>query len=159
MKAGEVMHRRVLTATPLASARDVAAKLLGKGISGMPVADREGMVVGVVTEEDILRALMEQRNLTTLTAQDIMSKDLVTVDTETSVEGVMQLLHDEGIMRVPVIDSGRLVGIVSRADVIRSALDVDFKTYGHALAPVSIQRRTAGKKTHKYPKSRSGAPL
>lgn len=152
MKASEVMNRHVFAATPVAAARDIARKLVENRISGMPVTDREGTVLGVVSEEDILRALMEQKNLGALTAEDIMSKNLAAVDSETSVEGVMQILHDEGILRVPVIDSGRLVGIISRADVIRAALDVDFMNYGQEPAPASLQRRASRTTAGKYSK-------
>ena len=150
MDAGEIMHKPVLAATPRASVRDIAVKLVANRISGIPVTDRDGKVQGVVTEENILRALMEQKDLETLTAQDVMSKDLVAVRTETSLEGVMQILHDEGIRRVPVTDSGRLVGIISRVDVIRAVLELEFMTFSQEFAPVSSQpraSRTRRKKT------------
>lgn len=125
MKAGEIMHVPVLVTAPEASARDVAAKLVRNKISGMPVTAREGKVLGIVTEEDILRALMERKNLDTLTAQEIMSKDLAAVRTETPVEIVMEILHDEGILRVPVTENRKLVGIISRTDVIAAALHLE----------------------------------
>ena len=157
MKAREFMNRDVVAATPATSARDIAGTLVGNRISGMPVTDRDGRVLGVVSEEDILRALMEQKDLGVLTAEDIMSKNLAAVDSETSVESVMQILHDEGILRVPVIDSGRLVGIISRADVIRAALDVDFINYPPEPAPPSTQRRASKTTVGKYPKRLSRA--
>lgn len=129
MNAGDIMHKPVLATTPQASVRDIAIKLVENRITGMPVTDREGKVLGVITEADILLALMEKKNLETLTAQDIMSKDLVTVDFETSLEEVMEVLHDEGVLRVPVTDCGKVVGIVSRADVIRAVLDREFITF------------------------------
>jgi len=141
MEAGEIMHKSVLTATPRASVRDIAIKLVTNRISGIPVTDRDGVVLGVITEENILRALMEQKGLETLSAQDIMSKDLVAVRTDTSLEGVMQILHDEGIRRVPVTEGGRLVGIISRSDVIRAVLDLEFASFGQEVAPVSRPRR------------------
>ena len=146
MKAGEIMHQRVLATTPRASVRDVATKLVMNRISGMPVTDREGRVLGVITEEDILRALMERKSLETLTAQDVMSKHLATVGTDTSIEEVMEILHDEGILRVPVTDRGKVVGIVSRADVIRAALDLEFMTFSRNLAPVSGKNRASEKR-------------
>ena len=122
MKASEIMHEPVLATTPEASALTVATKLVLNRISGMPVTDREGTVLGVVTEEDILAALMQRESLHTLTVQDIMSKNLAAVSADTPIEIIMQTLHDEGILRVPVIDDGKLVGIISRADVLRAAL-------------------------------------
>jgi CBS domain-containing protein len=157
MKASEVMNRRVIAATLTASARDIGRKLLESRISGMPVTDQDGRVMGVVSEEDILRALMEQKDLGTLTADNIMSKNLASVDSETSIEGVMQTLHDEGILRVPVIDSGKLVGIISRADIIRAALDVDFMNYPQEPAPAPMRGRTSRMTAGKPLKRRSPA--
>lgn len=134
MKAGEIMHQPVLATAPEASASEVAAKLVLNKISGMPVTDRGGTVLGVVTEEDIIKALMELKDLETLTAQDIMSKNLAAVNAETPIETVMQTLHDEGILRVPVTEDGKLLGIISRADVIRAALHLE-------NGPVSASRR------------------
>lgn len=151
MEAGEIMHKSVLTATPRASVRDIAIKLVTNRISGIPVTDRDGVVLGVITEENILRALMEQKGLETLSAQDIMSKDLVAVRTETSLEGVMQILHDEGIRRVPVTEGGRLVGIISRSDVIRAVLDLEFASFGKDVAAVSRPRRSSGKRRQQQP--------
>ncbi len=91
-------------------------------------------MLGVVTEEDIIKALMELKDLETLTVQDIMSKDLAAVNAETPIEIVMQTLHDEGILRVPVTEEGKLRGIISRADVIRAALHLEQR-------PVSASRK------------------
>jgi CBS domain-containing protein len=151
------MNRRVIAATLTASARDVGRKLLESRISGMPVTDQDGRVLGVVSEEDILRALMEQKDLGTLKTQDIMSRNLASVDSKTSIEGVMQILHDEGILRVPVIDSGRLVGIISRADVMRAALDVDFIDYPQEPASAPMRGRTSRMTAGKHLKRRSPA--
>jgi CBS domain-containing protein len=154
MNAREIMHSPVMAATPQASARDIATKLVEHKISGMPVTEQDGTLVGVVTEEDMMTALMEQKNLETLTVQEIMSKDLVAVPAGTAVEQVMQILHDEGIGRVPVTVSGRVVGIISRADVIRALLDIELIPAREA-APVSRQPRaskTLRKKQPKQPK-------
>jgi CBS domain-containing protein len=86
-----------------------------------------------------------------------MSKNLAAVNSETSVEGVMQILHDEGILRLPVIDSGRLVGIISRVDVIRAALDVDFINYPQEPALAPMHRGAPKSKTGKYSRRRSPA--
>lgn len=129
MKAGEIMHRPVLAATVRAGVRDVATQLVMNRISGMPVTDRGGTVLGVITEADILGALIEGKKLETLTAGDIMSKHPVTVDVEAPVEKVLEILNDEGILRVPVLEKGLLVGIISRADIIQAALRAEFITF------------------------------
>jgi CBS domain-containing protein len=124
------MQREVLATTPRASVRDIAAQLVLNGISGMPVAERAGTVLGVITEADILESLMEGKKLEKLTAADIMSEEPITVDIETSVEEVIKILNEEGIVRVPVTEKGKLVGIISRIDVIRAVLEPEFITFG-----------------------------
>lgn len=130
MKASEIMHRPVLATTARASARDIAAQIALNGISGLPVADREGKVLGVVTEADVLGALNNGKQLEKLTAEDIMSDDPVTVDVDTTIEKVIELLNEEGIVRVPVTEKGTLVGIISRVDVIKAVLEPEFMTFG-----------------------------
>jgi CBS domain-containing protein len=130
MKASDIMQREVLATTPRASVRDIAAQLVLNGISGMPVAELAGTVLGVITEADILESLMEGKKLEKLTAADIMSEEPITVDIETSVEEVIKILNEEGIVRVPVTEKGKLVGIISRIDVIRAVLEPEFITFG-----------------------------
>jgi CBS domain-containing protein len=120
----------VLATTPRASVRDIAAQIVLNGISGMPVTEREGTVLGVITEADVLEALHNGKKLEKLTAEDIMSDNPVTVDTETDIEKVIQLLNEEGIVRVPVTEKGKLVGIISRGDVIKAVLEPEFMTFG-----------------------------
>lgn len=129
MKASEIMSKPVLATTPSASVRDIAAELLVNRITGMPVADRGGTVLGVITEADILGALIDGKKLETLNAADIMSTDPVTVESEATLADVMNVLNEEGVLRVPVTDRGVLVGIISRSDIIRAALEPEFLSF------------------------------
>jgi predicted transcriptional regulator len=146
MTAREIMHEPVLVAAPEASVRDIAIRLVEEKISGMPVAEVDGTVVGVITEEDIMRAVMEHKHLATLTVKEIMSKDLLTVPAGASVAQVMQVLHDEGIGRLPVIVSGKVVGIISRADVIRALLELEGIGIGQEPPTASRQFHTKPRK-------------
>ena len=130
MKASEVMQRPVLATTPRASVRDIAAQLVTNEISGMPVTEKTGEIVGVITEADILGALMDGKKLENLTAQDIMSADPITVDMDTPMNEVMKRLEENGVLRLPVISRGKVVGIISRRDIIRSVLEPEFMTFG-----------------------------
>jgi CBS domain-containing protein len=123
LRAEQIMRQPVLAATRRAAVRDIITHLVVNGISGMPVTEPDGTVVGVVTEGDILRVLVERDPLNQLTAQDIMSSDPVTVDTGTPVPDVMYTLHQEAILRVPVTKAGKLVGIISRSDIIRAVAE------------------------------------
>ena len=129
MKAAKLMRRPVVAATPRASVRDIAMQLVANGFSGMPVAERDGTVIGVITEADILRALTEGKSLETLAAEDIMTKNVISVDLETPMPDVMKVLQDHHIIRVPVTDRGKLVGIISRIDLIRTVLEPEFMIF------------------------------
>lgn len=129
LTAGQVMQKPVLATTTRASARDVAAQLVRNEFSGMPVAERDGTLVGVVTEADILRVLGEGKALETLTAGDIMTEKPATVDLEAPVTDVIQILQEHRILRVPVTERGRLVGIISRSDIIRAVLEPEFLAF------------------------------
>jgi len=129
MKAAKLMRRPVVAATPRASVRDIAMQLVANGFSGMPVAERDGTVIGVITEADILRALTEGKALETLAAEDIMTKNVISVDLETPMPDVMKVLQDHHILRVPVTDRGKLVGIISRIDLIRTVLEPEFMAF------------------------------
>ena len=135
VRAEQIMRKPVLAASRKAAVRDIIAHLVVNGISGIPVTEADGTVVGVVTEDDILRVLVEGDPLNRLTAQDIMSSDPVTVDVRTPVPEVMYTLHQEAILRVPVTKKGKLVGIISRSDIIRAVAEreavdePDFRTF------------------------------
>ena len=122
MKAGQIMQKSVFAVTPETSVRDIAHQLVSKGISGMPVVERDGTVRGIVTEADILRVQAKGKQLEALTAKDIMSAEPIAVDGETPVEEVKILLMEYHILRVPVVEAGKLVGIISRRDIIKSML-------------------------------------
>jgi len=128
-KVREIMQRPVLATTTRASVRDIAAQLVGNGFSGMPVTERDGTVVGVITEADIIKALVDAKPLATLTAWEIMTTTPTTVDVETPLGEVTKILQEHHIVRVPVTDRGKLVGIVSRSDVIKAVLEPEFMAF------------------------------
>lgn len=128
--AKDIMQSPVIAATPLASLRDVATQLVSNEFSGMPVAASDGRVVGVITESDIVRTLFEGKRLENLTAGEVMTGPPITVDVQTEIEQVMKSLEDNRIVRVPVTDQDKLVGIISRRDVIRAILEPEFIAFG-----------------------------
>ncbi len=129
MKAREIMRKPVIATTPRASVRDIANQLVEKGFSGMPVAERDGTVVGIITEADILRAFSQNKQLEKLTAENIMSTEPTTVDVETPIEAVILVLQELHVLRVPVTEGGKLVGIISRSDVIRAVIEPEFMAF------------------------------
>lgn len=129
MKAEDIMNRPVVAAASKTTARDVAIQMLMGGYSGMPITDREGDVIGIVSELDIIRALREGRPLETTTAAEIMTREVASVDVSTSVEEVIEIIDTKKVVRVPVTEEGKLVGIISRPDVLRAFLEPKFMTF------------------------------
>jgi tRNA nucleotidyltransferase (CCA-adding enzyme) len=130
LTAKDIMQRPVLAATPRASLRDVASQLVTNEFTGLPVAASDGRVLGVVSEADIIRILLEGKKLENLTASEAMTGPPITVDTGTPLEEVMKILEDHRILRVPVMSNNKLVGIISRSDVIRAILEPEFIAFG-----------------------------
>lgn len=129
LKARDIMTRPVVSARKSAPARDVAMQLLCGLYSGMPVTDERGNVEGVVTELDLLKAVKEGKELVRVTAGDVMTKDVVTVDADSPVDKILDVLMDKRFIRVPVVQDGKLVGVVSRCDILRCLIEPEFVTY------------------------------
>ncbi len=111
MFARDIMTRQVCTISPEASVRDAARILAERRISGMPVLDKQGTIIGMCTEADVIS---KQGEL----VRDIMSTEIISVSEETPVGEIARLLSQRKIKRVPVVTDGRLVGLVSRADIV-----------------------------------------
>ena len=111
--ARQIMTSDVVTARPSWKVEEVTRVLHEHDISGLPVIDEEKRVIGIVTEADILARKTGQD-----TAEQIMSSPVHTVSEETQLEEIASLLADNKIKRVPVVREAKLVGIVSRADIV-----------------------------------------
>lgn len=111
MKVKEIMTAQVVTVAPDAPLSQVAALLRENRVSGMPVVDRSGAVVGLVSEHDLLARGGQ-------VAADVMSTAVLSVSEDTDVDDVRHLLVERRIHRVPVLSGSRLVGVVSRGDVV-----------------------------------------
>src|SRR6266436_5621287 len=116
MIARDIMTIKVCTISPEASVQEVAQLLYQKRISGMPVVNVDGMIIGIITEADII----SKANREGLRVADIMSHEIIAVSEETPVSEIARLLTERKIKRVPVLREGKLVGIVSRADIVHA---------------------------------------
>lgn len=130
MNARDVMNNPVIAASVAASVREVATYMLLGGFSGLPVIGEDGSILGIVTELDIIRVLRSGRPLDTTLVSDVMTPDVICVEPSTPVDQVMRILDAEHIQRVPVVDSGRVVGVVSRPDIIRAAVNPQLSRVG-----------------------------
>jgi CBS domain-containing protein len=142
MKARDVMVSHVITVGPELDVTAVANTLVANGISAVPVVAIDGSVVGIVSEGDLMRRAVSgaerkrSRWLETFSstealmaefvkahgrkAKDVMTRQVISVDPDTSLQEVANLLEKHGIKRVPVLKGGRLVGIVSRANLVQA---------------------------------------
>jgi len=116
MIARDIMTRNVYTTSAEASVQEVAQLLSRKNISGVPVLDKDGKMIGIVTEADIIGKVDREG----LRAADIMSPEIIAVDEETRVGEIAMLLTEHRIKRVPIVQHGKLVGIVCRADIVHA---------------------------------------
>ena len=113
MSVKEIMTKDVITVPPAMPVREVANLLSERNVSGVPVIDDEGRVLGVVSELDVV-------GRQGATAADVMSKQVISVTEETDVREVVQLFLNERVRRVPVLSGEqRLIGIVSRSDLVQ----------------------------------------
>jgi CBS domain-containing protein len=113
MVARDIMTRDVITARPSLSVKELAMLMVKNQISGLPVSDEAGKIIGLVSEADIIAK--KGKNV-----QAIMSQQVFSVTEETSIEEIAQLMTTHRIKRVPVMNGGKLVGIVSRADIVNT---------------------------------------
>lgn len=144
MKVRDVMTRKVISVPADTPAMAVARLLADRGISAVPVTDSWGMLLGIVSEADLIRrmassdppgpgffhALFYDRERAAsryaavhgATAGDLMTRQVVTVTEAETVEHAAQLIEQHGVRRLPVVQDGVLVGILSRADLVRALL-------------------------------------
>jgi CBS-domain-containing membrane protein len=108
----EIMTTEVVTTTPDRPVEEVARELRARGFGGMPVVNDAGILVGVVSEFDVI----SKRGRT---VAEIMTRGAISAGDETGADQVTALMGLHGIRRVPVVREGRLVGIVSRSDLLR----------------------------------------
>ncbi len=111
MKVHEIMTTQVVTADLDTTVADLAELLAHHRISAVPVLDASGALAGLVSESDLL-------SKQGATAAEVMTTGVITASADTDVEDVRHLLVEQRIGRLPVLTAGRLVGIVSRSDVV-----------------------------------------
>src|SRR5262245_22283124 len=167
MTADDLMVKNVVTVRPEASVQDIASSLLANRISAVPVVTEKGELVGIVSESDLLHRVesgTERRRsrwfaflagTETLaheyvkshgrTAADIMTQPVITASPKLSLNELAHLLESRRIKRVPIVDRGKLVGIVSRADLVRAFATAAATAPHPALDDATLRERVIAK--------------
>ena len=145
LTAQNIMTREVITVKENATVRELAALLLTNNISGAPVVDDAGKVIGVVTESDLIfqnkkvhlptafaildafvflerpeKMELELKKIAGSKVGDICSRKLISVGPETELEELATLMAEKKIHTLPVMSEGRLVGVIGKSDIIRT---------------------------------------
>ncbi len=145
MKAKDIMNKDVISVKEEDKVEDLVKIMLNSGISGVPVVDDNGSVVGIVSETDLIypekslhlpafipildgivflesfkKLEREIKKMTAYRVKDVMNKKVITVKEDTEVERIVNILLDKKINRVPVVDDeNKLVGIITRSNILR----------------------------------------
>jgi CBS domain-containing protein len=117
--AESIMTTDIITIRPDASIEDAIALLLSQEISGLPVTDEDGHLVGMITEFALLAVAYDHR-VKNLTVREHMTTELIMVDVNDPISRVADLCIVHRVRRVPVMKNGRLVGVIARRDVLRA---------------------------------------
>jgi len=140
MTVEEIMTRDVITVSPATPIHEAARLMVAHGVSGLPVIDADGRPVGVISDGDLIlrqrrrketpwwhsfftngeQIAREYQRAIGLTVGEVMSRPVITISPVWGIEVAASILDSRSIRRLPVVLDGRLVGIVSRADLIRA---------------------------------------
>ena len=147
MKASDVMTRKVVTTLATASVAEAARLMVQQRVSGLPVVDTDGTVVGMITQGDLLRRVEigtdqtqagffarlfapgqlagEYVHTHSARVGDVMTGEIVSAAPSTPLADIASLLQAHQVRRLPIVEHGRLVGIVSRADLLKALLQAE----------------------------------
>jgi CBS domain-containing protein len=114
----DIMTKDVISITSKTPLKEVIEILTVKKITGIPVVDDNKKLLGIISELDLIGILLQDCNIDEKTAEEFITKDIVSFGINDSVDKLCQYLLNKPFRRVPIVDNGYLVGIVSRADII-----------------------------------------
>lgn len=118
MKVSDIMNKDVITCYPHEKLPAIINKLELFHITGMPVVEK-GFLVGIISLGDILKAV-RTGSVQDVLVEDVMTKEVITVSMIDSAITVAKVMVDKGINRLPVVENQRVIGIVTRGDIIKA---------------------------------------
>ncbi len=145
MTAKDIMTRDVTTVKSDTSIEELSKSLTDNRISGVPVVSDDGKLVGIVTEKDLIRQISrlhiptffrifdaiitfekpgeildEMKRMAATTVNDICTRDVVTIRSETTISEIATIMTDKNVHLLPVVDAGSIVGIIGKVDMVRA---------------------------------------
>lgn len=143
LRAKDIMTKDVITVSADTTMEDLGRLFIEKGISGAPVVDDKGNIIGIVTENDLIsknsrlhiptvlrlfdafiplgtsKLEVEIKKMTASTVGEVCIKKVITIDEETPVDEIATIMNEKKIHLLPVVSEGRLAGIIGKKDLIR----------------------------------------
>ncbi|MBN2031334.1 CBS domain-containing protein [bacterium] len=126
IKANDIMTKTVVTIHQDKTLLDAIKTLVCKKISGLPVSNGTGKMVGIITEKDILNFAFSG-DLKNTKVKNVMSKNVKSFSPEDDVNTIALTISENPFRRVPIIENDRVIGIISRRDILRAALHISCK--------------------------------
>jgi CBS domain-containing protein len=118
LTVGQLMQEAVFSCSSRADALSISRMMSQRNFGSLPVVEEDRTLVGLVSEYDLLQAMIDGRDLRKIMAVEIMSSNPVTATENMKLEEVANLFQDRYITRVPVVRNGKLVGILARRDLL-----------------------------------------
>lgn len=122
LEAKTIMNSDVVTVKKDASLYETINILIENSISGLPVLDDNDNLVGIISEKDILHLLVDQNVTDDCKVSDYMSKNVISFGPEESILTISEFFIKNPFRRVPIIDDGKVIGVIARRDVIELIL-------------------------------------
>ncbi len=133
VEAHEIMTKDVFTVTPETPISKAIQTLRVARITGLPVVDNDGNLVGIISEKDMMGLLLTEDNMDDSTVADFMTKNVKFFGPHDSAVAICESLLQSMFRRVPIVDNGKLVGIISRGDIISLIWKERWGTDGHEM--------------------------
>jgi CBS domain-containing protein len=161
VRVEDFMTRQVVTITPDSTFLAAAKLMLEQRVGGLPVLDVSGHIIGVFSESDLLREVgkgddcspwlqmmtapdgrpAEPLRLDTRKVGDAMTRKPITIAPDASIDQACCLLHEHHLRRLPVVENGKLVGVIARADLVRAVAASAEKASPSPASDVSVDSR------------------
>lgn len=113
----------VITIRPEQAVREVVALFLQHNIGALVVVDTAGVVVGLISERHIVRGLLHLPDILSQPVSAVMSQDVLAVSPQDDVVSVMRTMTEKRFRHLPILDGGKLAGLISIGDIIKAQLD------------------------------------